>query len=562
LSTPDINAPPNGHPADEPVTTESLGWQLRAALPPLRLHSLSLYDLEGEVLWLSEGALGPDEHGLVVEALGSLGEDPSSAYREDVLEDGRAAVLLAARSRQSGLTGLVMILLDSKSLSSSGLAARVLTPPVQAILERLAVLMAGEPKRSPADTGARAAAGAPPTLALEPTTVDELLTLEVAKGAPHAKESGAGEGTGVWRALPAGAASGQWAAPSTAPGATGQWAAPSPKAGATGRWSVPPGGASPAGPRPAAAPNAAVTAEWRALPGTAASGQWPSPPGPGSATGRWIPPLPNAGSTGQWNPLSANGAAKFAVAAPRPASGEVRVQELARLRSGDGTRRYLVLSGPSIEASGNTHVNGILLDTAAPEAAAVRTIATRLRELTEWLVAHRQTLEHVPLSFSIAIDAAALAAEELPDAIAECVQPAHIRPGTVGFEIAEALCLRYRSHAARLFRKFETLGCALVLDDFVLDSSALELLRSKTLRLLKVHAGLIAGVSRDRLCQARAVAIAQAAKVLGIHCSAKGVEDQATCRWLAWAGFELAEGPLFERPLSLTSLSALLAEAN
>ena len=53
----------------EPVTAESLGWQLRSALPPMRLHSVSLCNTDADILWLSEGALGPDEHNVVVEAI-------------------------------------------------------------------------------------------------------------------------------------------------------------------------------------------------------------------------------------------------------------------------------------------------------------------------------------------------------------------------------------------------------------------------------------------------------------------------------------------------------------
>ena len=44
------------------ATVPSLGQQLREMLPPRRLHSVSLYDRDANVLWLSEGALGPDEH--------------------------------------------------------------------------------------------------------------------------------------------------------------------------------------------------------------------------------------------------------------------------------------------------------------------------------------------------------------------------------------------------------------------------------------------------------------------------------------------------------------------
>src|SRR5882762_375601 len=98
-NTPAAAGPAAAMPApNEPVTVESLGWQLRAALPPLRLHSVSIYDEQANVLWLSEGALGPDEHNVVVEAIDALGSDPSLSYYETGLEDGRIAIFMPVRS--------------------------------------------------------------------------------------------------------------------------------------------------------------------------------------------------------------------------------------------------------------------------------------------------------------------------------------------------------------------------------------------------------------------------------------------------------------------------------
>src|SRR5688572_7397154 len=115
-------------PADE-LTPETLGWQLRAALPPMRLHSVSLCDADGDVLWLSEGVLGPDEHGYVLEAIASLGDDASVPGLERDLEDGRAAVFLPVRAPQGAVVGIAMILIDGKSISR-GLAAKLVTAQV------------------------------------------------------------------------------------------------------------------------------------------------------------------------------------------------------------------------------------------------------------------------------------------------------------------------------------------------------------------------------------------------------------------------------------------------
>ena len=89
-----------------------MGWQLRAALPPLRLHSVSLYDKDANVLWLSEGALGPDEHTLVLEAMEALATDTTQTCYENGMEDGRVAIFLPVRAPKGDLVGLAMILAD------------------------------------------------------------------------------------------------------------------------------------------------------------------------------------------------------------------------------------------------------------------------------------------------------------------------------------------------------------------------------------------------------------------------------------------------------------------
>ena len=122
------------------LTVESLGWELRAALPPLRLHSVSIYDAQGNVLWLSEGALGPDEHALVLEALESLAGEAEGAGGGQKLEDGRTAAFLPVQAPQGFLVGLVMVLAEFK-LAGEGLLSRISTAPVRAAAQKLAPLL-------------------------------------------------------------------------------------------------------------------------------------------------------------------------------------------------------------------------------------------------------------------------------------------------------------------------------------------------------------------------------------------------------------------------------------
>src|SRR5215467_9287723 len=127
-------------PSAAPVTVDSLGQQLREVLPTRRLHSVSLCDHEANVLWLSEGALGPDEHMLVLEALEALAADASLPCHETALEDGRLAVFLPVRAPMGSLVGIAMILADSKSIGDDTLG-RMTAAPVRTIMQRLAVLL-------------------------------------------------------------------------------------------------------------------------------------------------------------------------------------------------------------------------------------------------------------------------------------------------------------------------------------------------------------------------------------------------------------------------------------
>lgn len=177
--------------APEAVTAESLGWQLRSALPPMRLHSVSICNHEADVLWLSEGALGPDEHGVVIEAIETLRQERTQLYHELGMEDGRMAIFLAIRAPRGDLVGTVMILADMKSVHDNTME-RILTPQMKTLLQKVAVFMR---KNYPQATDTSQMLAIPPAFAaqlaataqgaqaapvvLEPQQVDAILSLEL-----------------------------------------------------------------------------------------------------------------------------------------------------------------------------------------------------------------------------------------------------------------------------------------------------------------------------------------------------------------------------------------------
>ena len=643
---------------NEPVTVESLGWQLRAALPPLRLHSVSICDEQANVLWLSEGALGPDEHNVVVEAIDALGSDTSLNCYETGLEDGRVSLFLPVRSPQGGLVGLAMILADIKSVGD-GVVERMITPQVRTIMQKVAVLLrpaqprgtqteslkilelapepdAAPPKPaapvsniSPAMPAARnapvAPAAAPGRAAppvLSPQAVDDILEFELTPdlppAAPHSQtqrlpalaavkstdlsldlpfaKAGAKPAAPVLAAAPAVASFATAPKVSAAPAAAPFAAAPAVSAVPTATpFEAAPAAAefvagAPAKPTAAARTNAApVFAAPVAAAPVAASAvhsaplaslaesfdlNLPSldPPEPPTVFAGNVAQFPSAapvaapaapavpttassvspGSTttskaltGTSKALSSTDTSKAAgatttsrvLALPDGVSLILEVLPFSKLRTGGRTRRYEVLARSS-------HPNRV------PQG--FDKIA--LQQLLAWMGTNRSAWSLEPTSFTLNLSISTLEDERFPQFVASQLKANGIAPDNIGFEIAEPLCLQRRAQVERFITLCDKLGCFVVIDDFSLDSSITGLLRSKALRLVKIDPKLTSVALKDKLAQAMVVAIAQAVKVLGIHCAAKRVESQASLQWLTAIGCDFAQGSALGQVQSLESL--------
>jgi EAL domain-containing protein (putative c-di-GMP-specific phosphodiesterase class I) len=631
----DVRQPANTPPAagtaagpapNEPATAESLGWQLRAALPPLRLHSVSLYDEQANVLWLSEGALGPDEHNVVVEAIDALGSDTTVNCYESGLEDGRIALFLPVRSPQGGLVGLAMILADIKSVGD-GVLERLATPQIRTIMQRVAVLLRpAQPRSAQGESGLQILELAPdsaeapvpaapisvaPTAAapksaapistlaltpsggrnappapvnrasppvLSPQAVDDILEFELTPDPPVPVRNsqtqrlpaltavnGADLSLDLPSVKPAAKAVPVAPVPASAPVRSApvrsappaaiddsldlslpsmEPAAPAPTV-FTGN--VAPFPSPVAAVTPAAAPISAIPTVGAAPTAGAAVASMPSAaiiptlgqPAP-TAPAASVPPASlSSTSTSRTLGASATSTGKVLAATtdtsktstsrvltlPEGMSLVLEVQPFSKLRSGGRTRRYEVLTRSS-------HPNRVPpgLDKIA------------LQQLLTWMGSNRAAWNLEPTSFTLNLSIATLEDERFPQFVASNLKTHGIAPDNIGFEIAEPLCLQRRAQVERFITLCDKLGCFVVIDDFSLDSSLVSLLRSKALRLVKIDPKLTSVALKDKLAQAMVVAIAQAVKVLGIHCAAKRVESQAALQWLTAIGCDFAQG--------------------
>jgi EAL domain-containing protein (putative c-di-GMP-specific phosphodiesterase class I) len=450
-------------------TAAALGAQVLALLPALRLHSVSLFDAKGDVQWLSEGALGPDEQVVVEEAIATLTNAVMRAHFQVPLSDSRAALFLAVRTPRATLAGVVMVLMDAKLLSSGNLAARILTTSMRSVLQKIAMLLAPPPPL-----------GATGTLSAIRPFSSGTLPLEL----PKVPGSGIGD-----------TANTAWVTDSEDPPLLEMLAPVSAGASTSGIDVL-----------PWTPPETDRTAEicFDADPVTAI---------PRTGEIQALPSAPFESRTGKTSTL--------------------RLRELVRLRTGGRTRRYQVV--PVAE-----HQRGDALAT--------------LNQLLAWLQQNSGVLRGDPLSFTIAVSAQALGDAGLPEALGRALAAADLDPGTIGFELRESACVSQRQMAEQFLAQCERSRCFAVIDDFTFDTTMLELLRSNAVRLLKVDARLVASALKDKLAQARVIAIAQAAKVLGMHCAAKYVDSPAGRRWISAVGFDFCQSSTTEPVARLAEL--------
>jgi EAL domain-containing protein (putative c-di-GMP-specific phosphodiesterase class I) len=466
LPSPSAKAAPK-FATDEALTAETLGQQLRAALPPMRVHSLSIFNDQGDLLWLSEGALGPDEHSVVYDAVDTLRAAESRNIHTRALDDGRSAILLAVRAPKGDLVGLAMVLADPKSLRGEA-PLKAVTAPLRAILQKVAVLLRVRAGGSGTTSGVKQLASA---------TTNSISASELAL---------------MSGSLPV-------------------------LSVATSDAAVP----------VLSAQSMDDVLAFEPAPAVAALPKAP-------------PAIPAA------KPMSEQ---------EQVADLILDVQQLTQLRSGGRTRRYEVLAR-SRRDSARTHVPSAFVApaTRGPPGAVLDNLV--LRRLLTWLGENPVVWEAEPASFSINLSLGALEDAQFLRRLPADLARTGVAAQCIGFEVSERACNQIPAQVERFIAECEKIGCFVVLDDFSLDPRAVPFLRSKALRLVKIDARLTAAALQDKLSQALVVAIAQACKVLGIHCVAKHVESQAAMQWLTAVGCDLAQGFVLDRPLPLESLVA------
>ncbi len=145
------------------VDFDAVCQKVRAAIEPARAHAVSLHDEHGDLLWLTESSMGPDEHNAVREAIEAFSNSDAHSLLDYDLGDLRSALLLRVVNARRAMVGVVMLIVDTRVIKKDARGnINFMTPKLQRALGDFAGM---RPDTGPAVEPAPASAPAPPARA-------------------------------------------------------------------------------------------------------------------------------------------------------------------------------------------------------------------------------------------------------------------------------------------------------------------------------------------------------------------------------------------------------------
>ena len=508
------------------VDYDAVCQKVRAAVEPARAHAVSLHDDQGDLLWLSESSMGPDEHNAVREAIEAFSHPSGPPVLVSDLGDSRSAVLLRAVNGRRAMVGAIMIIMDARVVRHDARGAlKVMTPKLQRALADFAAMRPD--KAPPPSTPARAGAAAP--LALVNDTP-----------APPAASR------------PAAMSSAPAAPARTPPPPARVPPTPASRAPAAAPARIPPAAAS----RPPPAPSRTPAATDSRVPAAAASRTPAASGSPAAAASR--SPMTTMGAAAGRTDQALQGGVTPEIdrlhAALRRSPIALHVQRLVPLTKGSQLKRYEVLLRSKSDNAPNAAPQAMLK--AAVEHGLGSMIDRRVvTELIGYLVHHPEIWKSTAVMFSVNLTTTALHDEHFIKFVELCLAKSSLPKGMIAFEVDTATAVKLSDKIAEVAASLHRLGCPLVLDDFALKTECFDLLRLPGVHYVKLAPEITAKMRTDKLSQAAITAVVQMARVLGMHTVAKRAETAAEQEWLTALGVDFVQSNSMSPPVAIESLS-------
>jgi diguanylate cyclase (GGDEF)-like protein/PAS domain S-box-containing protein len=143
---------------------------------------------------------------------------------------------------------------------------------------------------------------------------------------------------------------------------------------------------------------------------------------------------------------------------------------------------------------------------------------------------------------------------DLANSVADVLAATGLSPSLLELEVTEDILLRDEERVQDLFRRIRQLGVRLVFDDFGTGYASLTYLKKFPLDGLKIDRSFVMELLTDSGDAAIVSSTIGLSKQLGLSVIAEGIENRATCNFLATMGCEEGQGYFFSPPLPVAEL--------
>jgi EAL domain-containing protein (putative c-di-GMP-specific phosphodiesterase class I) len=537
------------------VDFDAVCQKVRAAVEPARTHAVSLHDELGDVLWLSESSMGPDEHNAVREAAEAFTNPSTGPVLAIDLGDLRSAVMVRAVNNRSAMVGVIMIIMDTRIVSQG--MTKLLTPKLQRTLAQFAAM---RPDRAPAQSPEAEPIAPARTAAPSPRPPSSSLATRPAAAPPAAAKTATPRTQAAPTSRTAPAPPSRTTTPSSAKTAPPPASTEAPSA----RTAAAPAAA----PVPAAAPTIrpftagprSIAAQVQQI--VSRPARPPNPPRTDSPAAPSRPAIDRPAVTAVRTSTGLEDKQSQRSVTPeidrlhaelRKSPIALHVQRLVPLSKGGQLRRYEVLLRSGSEAAPTAAPHAMLK--AAVDNGLGSMIDRRvLTELITWLIRHPESGQADEVMFSVNLTVTALHDEHFIKFVELCLAKSSLPRAQIAFEVDASTALTLADKINDVAAALHRLGCPLVLDDFSLRTECFALLRLPGVRYVKLAPEMTAKMRVDKISQAAVTGVVQMARVLGMHTVAKHTESAAEQEWLTALGVDFVQSNFISPPVTIDSL--------
>jgi diguanylate cyclase (GGDEF)-like protein len=165
------------------------------------------------------------------------------------------------------------------------------------------------------------------------------------------------------------------------------------------------------------------------------------------------------------------------------------------------------------------------------------------------------------ITMSVNVSPRQLYSGDLEAIVEEAIRSAGIKPTSLILEVTETAVMDDMDNAIRILGRLKALGVALAIDDFGVGASSLARLRRLPVAVVKIDKSLVDHVPDGHVASALLDGVVGVVRALQLRTIIEGVERGDQAQHLREAGYDLAQGFFYARPMEAAAIERSLAAA-